>query len=171
MRRIGLAVVAVFGLLLLAIAPQVQAESEYERRSLVGLKAVYVLVETIDREAEQDGLPRSTLQTDIELKLRQAGIAIHTVEQSARAPGSPYLYLNVAAGKNRAGFYAYHVRLSLEQGVSLIRAPTVTVTGSTWQSNGVIGIVRSGNVAKIRDAVRDVVDEFINAYLAANPTK
>jgi len=182
MRRIGLAVflplrsrpgpskvaIAVFGTLLFAAGPPVQADAEFDRQSLVGLKGVYILIEDINPEVERDGLSRVTRQTDVDLKLRQAGITVYTREQSFSVPGSPYLYLAVNILKTRSGLYAYAVALRLAQSVTLSRAPHVTVTGATWHS-GAVGVVGGANLSQIRDAVRDVVDQFLNAYLAANP--
>ena len=50
------------------------------RKTLVGLSGVYVLVETIEDDVERDGLSRAQIQTDMELKLREAGIPVLTEE-------------------------------------------------------------------------------------------
>jgi hypothetical protein len=83
--------------LLLAITPLAAGDSDEERQTLVGLKGVRVVVENINPNAEKDGLSLVLLQTDVELKLRQAGIPVLTGEETFRAPGSPFLYLVVSA--------------------------------------------------------------------------
>ena len=50
--------------------------SPYEDETLRGLKAVNVTVEDLGSEAEQGGLDRRMIKTDVELRLRKAGITI-----------------------------------------------------------------------------------------------
>jgi hypothetical protein len=51
-------------------------DNELTRRSLKGLKWVFVAVEGLEAEVEQNGLTKIAIQTDVELKLRQAGICV-----------------------------------------------------------------------------------------------
>lgn len=60
-----------------------------ERDSLKGLPGVKVVVEHFDSAEEGTGFDRRTFQTDVELKLRMAGIT------ASEEPGCPLLYLNV----------------------------------------------------------------------------
>jgi hypothetical protein len=60
----------------------------------------------------------------------------------------------------------------LKQDVSLTRAPNAHVDGATtWESTSYIGTVGAEKLSSIRGNVKDQVDQFINAYLAANPKK
>ena len=43
----------------------------------------------------------------MESKLREAGIRVLTDRERLKAPGFPYLYVAIAAIKNKAGVYAY----------------------------------------------------------------
>ena len=63
------------------------AQTEMDRKSLRGLKGIAVVVEALQPEAERDGLTKSQIKTDIELKLRQAGIHVLTTEESFKTPG------------------------------------------------------------------------------------
>src|SRR2546422_666897 len=98
------------------------AADEIGRESLKGLRAVHVVIERMSPEAERDGLPRDTIQTDVELKLRQAGI---TVSSKSEPPAFAYIYVNVntlkAQGPPTSGLYAYCVHVELVQGVTLAR--------------------------------------------------
>ncbi|MFQ5875317.1 MAG: hypothetical protein ACE5JL_16175 [Dehalococcoidia bacterium] len=143
-----------------------------ESRTLSGLFGVEVVVENIKPEAERDGLTRAALQTDVELRLRQAGIRVLTKTQGLRTPGRPWLYLNVSTLKRSDGSYAYHASLGLKEYVRLERAPSRVELAETWQTLGIIGTVGIQRLhTVVREAVRDMVDAFINAYLAANPKR
>jgi hypothetical protein len=144
----------------------------HERATLAGLTGVEVIVEPMDPAAEKDGLTQSTLQTDVELKLRQAGIRVLTLGERLAAPGNPYLYLRVGTMKHdELGFYVYNIDLELTQEVRLTRNPTITSLGTTWYAPGKIGTVGFRKLFQLRENVRDTVDQFLNAYLAANPKR
>jgi hypothetical protein len=52
------------------------SDTPMERATLKGVPTVDVVIEKIDSDAERDGLSRSQIQTDVELRLRQAGITV-----------------------------------------------------------------------------------------------
>jgi hypothetical protein len=48
--------------------------------------------------------------------------------------------------------------------------PGTFALGSTWNSSGVFGAVGENKLEEyVRNAIRDETDQFVNAYLAANP--
>ena len=65
--------------LLVAASAATAGDDEFSRRSLKGLAGVYVMVEPLGAEAERDGLNKTSVQTDAELKLREAGITVQVV--------------------------------------------------------------------------------------------
>ncbi len=73
-------------------------DDEGSRETLRGIKGVRVVVESIEPEIEEAGLTRSQVQTDVELKLRTAGLNLLTPEERnkeiIRASGGAYLYVN-----------------------------------------------------------------------------
>jgi hypothetical protein len=153
-------------------SPALAADIEFERKMLVGLPGVGVIVEQIDSDMEQAGLERFILQTDVELRLRQAGVKVLTKSELA-APGSDFLLLSIhgAASRQLRNVFALCVRLELAQGVMLIRRPSVTSVGSTWFMTTQVVSVGTDYAPAVREAIRDMVDQFINAYLAANPKR
>ncbi len=156
---------------LVLAADDLERLDQLQRPSLAGLTGVYVVVEDIEPDAERDGLAQSTLRTDVELKLRQAGMRVLSKDEWLAATGFPNLYLNVNTLKDRMGTYAFCIDLVLKQEVRLTRNPAITFRGITWEAAGVVGTVGPENLHRVRDHVRDRVDKFINAYLAANPKK
>jgi hypothetical protein len=154
---------------LLAASAATAQDADVSRQSLKGLKGVQVLVESLEAEVEQGGLTKTSIQTDVELKLRQAGITVLTAAESMAAPGSPYLYINV----NTQGgpLYAFSIRVELKQSVRLDRDPSIEVYGvATWSAESV-GTVGQDHLRDIRGPIKDYVDQFVNAYLSVNPRK
>ncbi|MER3447850.1 MAG: hypothetical protein C4291_13930 [Candidatus Dadabacteria bacterium] len=56
----------------------------YQSYSLRGLHGVRVLLTDLNSDAKQEGLIKSELQTDVELRLRKAGIRVLTGEDGVR---------------------------------------------------------------------------------------
>ncbi len=119
-------------------------------------------MEDLDADAERDGLTRSQLQTDIELRLRQAGIPVDN-----HAPRVLYVVVNTI--KDELGLYGFSIRVEFRRPVHLGRDPSLTTPGVTWSATPLVGIVGSSDLATVRDDVRDLVDQFISAYLEENP--
>jgi hypothetical protein len=157
--------------MLALLSPAAAADTAYERATLVGLTGVGVFVERMDPTAEKGGLAQSTLQTDVELKLRQAGIRVLGENEYPLAPGSPRLYLRVSTFRLELPLYAFDITLGLYQAVRLLRDPSIVIGAATWETNGRIGTVGENKLSTLRERARDEVDKFINAYLAANPQK
>jgi hypothetical protein len=140
-------------------------DDERTRATLKGIDKVAVQIAPLTAEAERDGLSRSMLQTDVELRLRQAGITV--VQEPAT---TPVLYVRVETFKPRDNSsYAYTVCVELHQAVSLARASAIRSAVPTW-SVEVLGTVgEKMMLPTLRDSVGDRVDRFINAYVAVNP--
>ena len=97
-------------------APSATADTELQRQTLKNLQGVEVLVGHLGPEAERDGLSRSTILVDVQLRLRQAGITVVSDKD-----GAPTLYVRVNALRFRdqpSGLYAYSVALDLRQPVT-----------------------------------------------------
>jgi hypothetical protein len=136
-----------------------------DRDSLKGIKAVYVIVESLDPQIEKLGLTSSQIQTDIEIKLRKSGITIE------RRPtlGHLHLSVNILLPKDGTGTVAYSIRVEFEQQVQLSRDPKIVHPGAVTWSSGEIGQVGSNKIRQVREAVNDQVDQFVNAFLSVNP--
>jgi hypothetical protein len=138
-----------------------------ELESLRGLQGVRVAVEKLSAEIERDGLAQAELKTDMEQKLRLAGLKVLTIEETRELHTEPYLRLAVQVLKSRSGFYVYSIGIELRERVRPLRKPRQSTWATTWDS-----LVRFGwspNTSDIRNTAKDVVDEFVNAYLSVNP--
>lgn len=155
--------------LLLALPAVALADSDRQRATLAGLRGVQVLIESLDPDAERDGLSKTQLQADVELKLRLAGIKVLIQEQSFRTPGSPCLYVSVQAIE-LVPMYAVRVEVSLRQNILLERNPSIMALGvATWETKGLAKFTGRIMDQETRKDVADKVDQFINAYLSVNP--
>ena len=147
-------------------------DDELSRPTLRGLQGVGVLIENLRFEFEQNGLTRSAIQTDVELKLRQAGIPVLSRDMLLQSAGKPYLYVQVSVCIASSDLScAFHISVELRQNARLERDPNIYSSVSTWSTLGLTGTVEKMNVRMVRDSVKDQVDQFINAYLAMNPKK
>jgi hypothetical protein len=115
------------------------------------------------------GLDERTLE-DVQLKLRTAGIPILTLQQALFAmlattkTNLPTLDLGVNTTKGQSGEVdAYSIRLEVMQWVTLRSGERADAT--TWS----VQAVGRGNLQDIRGEVGDMVDQFVNAWRAANP--
>jgi hypothetical protein len=108
-------------LVLCSISP---ADNEDSRASLKGLPGFSVLVEELSPEVEQAGLKVADIQTDVELKLRLAGIPVLSQAQMLLAPGQPYLYiLVIVAARTTTDLWPLGIELQLRQNVHLVPEP------------------------------------------------
>src|SRR5437879_10829863 len=89
-----------------------QGDSQHTRKTLAGVKGVGVAVEPIKEDAERDGLGRDQVNTDVELKLRQAGVTVLTQEKAWSWAGAVYFIENFQTSKTTQGdLSAYNVHL------------------------------------------------------------
>jgi len=136
--------------------------------SLKGLKSAAVLIEGLDTADETAlGVSEKTLKTDVELKLRLAGL---TVEQPPASHEAGLLFVRIDPLRvGPVGGYAASVRLELYQGVNITRGQGIATLAMTWYSSMMVYAPPGRIGADIRQEVRDLADRFLNAYLAANP--
>ena len=138
---------------------------------LVGVKGVHVMVSPLQEDVQLAGLTREQLKTDVESKIRQAGIKVYTQEEWLASEDQTRLYVNVST-TSRGNFFGYSTGLKFSQNVYLARKPNRMCPGAiTWFTNSV-RTCDSSQFAKIaRDKFKDYTDKFINDYLTANPKK
>ena len=135
--------------------------------SLKDLPGVRVVVEHFRSGAEDAGFDSQAFQTDVELKLRMAGIKV------TKDPDFPELYLNVnALHRERNRNHAYGISLNLIQPVRLqsqLRSDPEKTAEDIWAITWTTGLLGFGVVADARAAVKDLVDRFVNDWLEVNP--
>jgi hypothetical protein len=144
-------------------------EGPWARSSLKGVTAISVTVGDLASDAERDGLHKDQLQTDVELRLRQAGIKIVASTVPPDAISLANLVLMVDTLKlPQPPLYAVATTLTFRQLVNLVRDPGGVALAATWDT-GNLSLRSAGRLRSVRQTVSDLVDKFINAYLEQNP--
>jgi hypothetical protein len=144
-----------------------QGDSLQARETLKGVKVLQVLVGDLGPDFKRDRLTTSQLQTDISLRLRQAGI--RTAGQAATR-----LYVTASAGSVTSGRtatgHAYAISVEFIQPVTILQTSQFFADATTWSTTALGTVDRARFSQAVRRSVRDCVDKFINAFLAVNPT-
>lgn len=152
------------------------AEKELRDESamyLRGLPGVRVQVSTATSDKGYSTLNKERIQTDVELRLRLAGIRVLTEKEWKETRGAPSLWILVAAvtRNENPNIYVYSIEVLL---MELVR-PERRIGGdpvfaATWSAPQTApGLISIDYLPAIRDQVLDKVDDFINAFLKANP--
>src|ERR1035438_9255447 len=128
-------------LCLLSIPFSVRAiDTELDRESLKGVTAMAVLIEQIDSTIAPVDLTEDQIRTDVELKLRQAGITV-TVN-----PLDPYLYVRIDTLRFTCQQnYVYTLTVQFNQFAHLARKPYVGRLVPTWEV-GSFGFGQNGGI-------------------------
>jgi hypothetical protein len=158
----------------LALALNANAQSHVGRAGLHGVLGMRVVIEPPPSNTK---LTAEQLQTDVELRLRKAGIRV--IDDDGQSPRAPFLYLNFFALKSdSASAYATNTTLEFHRigtfvGVDKdMKRIEEEIFAIVWLRDAV-GVCSNSAMPQlemgIRQKVADLTDEFLNDYLAANP--
>lgn len=137
------------------------------QKILKGISGVYVLINaSMIEDLELRGVTKSRIKTDVELRLRQAGIKVISKDEYLKSPDAA-LNVDIAIGKSRS-LIIYSISMGLHETVLLDRDQSIRTVSTTWLGNITLGFHSLNTVSKIRNEVLDLVDDFINDYYAAN---
>jgi len=151
--------------------PGLALDTPNERITLVGLTGVHVVVYDMRAEGDGEGLTRSTLQAEVEQRLRLAGLRPLRATEALKSAGRPTLELRLSLARSRQAhqLYVYSVDLALRQQIQLARARTIESFAITWSEPAEVGTVEAAHLPVVLDAVRAKVKQFVAAWQAANP--
>ena len=139
------------------------------KTELAGITGFYVSV-SVSPDSLTSLLPISSIQTDVELKLRIARIPVLPLSQAASAVAHGAM-IEVSVDGVRAierSVWAINLRVECLQTASLDRNPHVSTMGITWW-DGTIAVYGDYVVPDFREVIKDKIDKFLNLYLSANP--
>lgn len=151
-------------------SPTPALDTPNERVTLAGLTGVHVVVNELSAEAAREGLTRSSLQAELESRLRQAGLRVLSANEALTSVGRPTLELrvNLIRSGEAPQIYIYSVDLALRQHIRLTRDRTVESYAITWSDTRHVGVVGATRLSVVRDAARAKVEEFITAWQTVN---
>jgi len=164
---------AVLALVMLLLLPGISLGLTDNQEGLRDIKGVFVNV-SVSPELQKLGLTENQIKTDVELKLRKFGVRILTekppepkLEEFNKTPQPSHLIVSlIALVRQNICFFS----VITEVRETVFRGNGFAADGSIWR-NGGIGITDTDNMRKIRNAVNDLIEKFINDYLAANPRR
>lgn len=161
-RRVLVGLAVLWGFVGLLVSESWAGDNAHSRQTLRGLPGVVVLVWLPKPTAQRIGLSAQQLESDTEVRLRQAGIRVLTESK-------PLLYVEVhvlpVSGRLP---YTYDVRVAVRQPGYLVRDASIPIVADTWEVS-TTGRVRAANSQALRASVRDLVERFIDAYFSVNP--
>jgi hypothetical protein len=145
----------------------VLAEENFARETLRGLQGVYVNIElAASSEIDIKSLSKQ-VQSDVESKLKSAGINLLSKEELFSVTGGPFLLVRVDLMKHE-GKYISFILIQLYQHVFLIKTPRdVTYPAVTWSTDGVQAVLNA--LEQMRGIVLEEVDRFAQEFRSANP--
>ena len=138
------------------------------QETLRGLKGFSVIIGELHDEVTQAGLTKSILKTDVELKLRKAGIRVLTKDErffTLGLVGRLSVSVNALKTTSPPHTFVYCAAVKLLQDVILSRNRVKTLA-ITWDS-GFVGV--TPDLRDVRENTSNLVDMFMNDYLAVNP--
>lgn len=142
-------------------------DSDTERASLTGLTSISVVVEELSAVAAKSGLTVAALQTDVERRLRQAGISVVS-------DADAYLYVHVTVADPGGTLpLPYVVEVSLMQEVTLPRGvkTRTPLQSATWWVNS-LGLSGADILrASVTSRVGGFTDNFVRAFRSVNPAR
>jgi hypothetical protein len=171
MRTLSL-IPAMLGFAMIAAPAAAQLDAPGSRKTLAGLPGFFVAVEDMDTSAARVGVTSAVIQTDVEARLRAAGIRLYTADDFKNILEVPQLYVNVnelALHGAQAGLFTYNATTEVRQAIKLSRNPDISSTSVTWRAPATVGTVGADNFyVAVRDVVREELDLLITALQAAN---
>jgi len=130
--------------------------------SLQGLRSLGVGILIDHGEAAVPYIDTAGLRVKVELDLRRAGVLVTTP-----APALLVVHITVLTLDNG---HAYSYDLRLLEPATLMRSPAAGASWvSTWEQGGVGTSPPSGLSELVAKGVQELVESFLNDYLAANP--
>jgi hypothetical protein len=149
--------------------PAQDAARNLQKASLVGMSRVYVVVNTTP-QAEQDGLTSEYIKTEVESRLRTAGIKV--IDKGEWAIEDGILSISISALPiEKLPLYACSFTVDLKQTVIALRDRNTRMMGATWQTGGIAAIARPQFKEAAKRNIVEFVESFINDYKVANPRK
>jgi hypothetical protein len=156
----------IFAFLLVLQSIVFAGDTDSDRETLRGITAVHVVVD-INTEIMEKGLSKTQVRTDVELRLRLAGIRVLTSEEYyVDTTHAGMLSVGIGGGtRETSPYYIYSISVELWQPALLVRNGSWVMALTYIESFDGFTNKRS----TIRNVTKDAIDLFINDFLSVNP--
>lgn len=143
-------------------------DDQTARDTLRGISTITVSVTYWGRtDSEPPGLSKDQVKNNVELRLREAGIRVVDPKEAVRLKHVSAELLVLINCMDYQSIYACYLETQLVQAVHVEKNDQFTVT-PTWSAKR-FALFGNGRIRVIHEYARDMVDQFLNAYLAVNP--
>lgn len=134
-------------------------------KSLTGIKGLDVFVYKLPDDAVKVGLKKIDLEKIVEEKLSTLNISIEDDHKP------PFIVVNLSSLNPEDGEKIfYHLDVWIWQEATLVRNPDVKILPTTTWRLDILGYVSIGRYKeKIKNRLNDIMNNFLNDYLTANP--
>ncbi|SPE36180.1 Transcriptional regulator, Fis family [Candidatus Sulfopaludibacter sp. SbA6] len=149
-------------LLVFSAATYGAGDASLDRGTLRGLKALSVIIDTLDPQLEKEGLTPDLLQRQLEARLGHGGV---TVDKSA----VEFLGLRISSARVKKGPYSLCLTIGLYQPVTLSRDKNLKTATQTWEVGTLLIAQPKVLMQSSTAAVDELADRFVNAWRSVNP--
>jgi hypothetical protein len=133
-----------------------------DRATLRGLKAINVVIDTLDKELAHENLTQDALKSRMERRLQNAGIPLGK-------DAHEFLALRVTQARDKRGPVAVSISIGLYQPVVLSRDRNIRSVTQTWEAvTTLMAEPKVLNEASM-SSVDELTDRFVAAYQSVNP--
>lgn len=148
-------------------------DAEASRETLKGLTGFYVLIEELNpniakyASVQKNNISTKTLKSQVENRLKKAGIQVLSWDEMMKIPERPMLYVSVNTHEYEKFWYAYDIRVEVRQLATLVSQPGKPVSGATWSLN-MTGVMNIGQLQALYDNLGLLLGRFVEAYKKVN---
>ena len=159
----------IMSILCVSITPAQSTQASQD--SLRGIKSLHVVVEEIPADvASQTSVTTQQIQTDVELRLRRSSIIVTTEKPDAILVVVVNPIPVQQTDGRLVGIIAFSANIWMEQWIRTEKNPKNVFLAPTWRTSATSYTSTTLFSQMCRDRVLpDLLDRFINDYLAANP--
>ena len=145
------------------------SDTSMDRATLRGLNAVKVVVDPLGSELEREGLDANRLRGSIEQKLRFASIKVDNDVNEFVGVSISFAQAGKKVLSIKKGTFSLTISLGVYQVAVLTRDMATKTVVETWGAEKTASASARGLDHEVSNAVDDLVDQFVKAYLSVNP--
>ena len=146
-----------------------QNEINRERVSLEGLQefGFTANIEGSRTIADSETLTPSSIRQEAISHIVEADLRYVSDEEVSSSADIPFLHMHINTMEMENGLIPFSIRLRLYQPVKLTLNRDLQTTASTWE-DGMVGLVSYDQIAVIKQAASNMIQNFIDDYHQAN---
>ena len=137
-------------------------DSNLDRATLRGVKAVNIVIDHLDPQLEDQGLTQEMLRSRVEERLRKAAIPIDK-------DALEFVGLHITSMQSGKGPYSLCFSMGFYQPVTLVRDPKIRTASQTWDVNAILVVPPKPMMQSVLNTADQLADLFVNAYRFINP--